>query len=349
MNKSILFLFLSLISCSFSSSDASEPTGHGYSVTSITATQKGGEAGNRRSDSCLKIVIPEYGVPAADLIASGSGTKPNDQPRWSGTGVNGADGSLSATWSGRSSSTATCTAPDGQASVELSTHPRSPKEVKLSKESLGIQKFEEKITDWLTRYGSRPTWTIEGEVSVKSEACDYHEDGERLGVQVGAGGSVSVKAPKVGGESLKIPIGWGVSVYGILEFNPFTVKADVRFNYDEKQADPWKDPVDGSIEVTAGGKVGLGAQWGPDVVNVNAEGTANIDLNGSGKFDNEGRNIRLAEARVTFAKIKLQGTAEIKLGPLEIKFWEGECPVWDGATYNVPGLPLVIYSIPANQ
>lgn len=329
----------------------STPDGHGgYEIVKIEATQTSNpEAGERKSTSRLRIVKPDDGKASAQLLATGSGRKPQEEPVWNSVdGLKAEVGSLTGSCSSNKNVEITASASDGEASVSIDISDPVTQEIRFTKETTGLKDFEEKITDWLTRFGKTPTWTISGELAGEGRKCDFHNDGEKLGHKAMAKGSLAIKAPQIKGETPGIPVMAGaVFVSGEASFNPFTVTASLSFDYNEEKKDPWLDPVKGSVSVGAGGSVGLKASAGKkEVAEVYAKGSISISLTGSANFDTQERNVRLASGSAKFGELK--GKAEVGAKALggQWEFWSGSVTLWIGDTYDIPGLPKVVYTIP---
>lgn len=337
------------------SQNTTTPGGHGcYLVENLEATQTSNpNAGIRKSSRNLIMVKPDDGKAAASLVATASGAKKPNLPIWQGgNGLKAVDGNLTATWEANSSDVVTasgaCNNSDSSADVEISVIDPITQTISFTKETTGVKEFEEKITEWLTRFGKKPTWSIGGGLEGQGRRCDFHDDGERAGYKAHIKGSLNVKAPQMKGETPGFPVMGGlVFVNGEATFNPFTVESSVSFNYNEENEDPWEDPVKGSLKIGAGGSVGLKASAGNEkIAEVYAKGNVAITLTGTGNFDSLDRNIRLASATAKFGEITTNASVGAKAFGGEWEWWSGSLTLWPGADYEVPGLPKTIYTIP---
>ncbi len=337
------FLFLCQLGAS--------PDGHGgYAVVEVRATQTNNPgSGKRESSSCLLIVKPDDGKGSASILATGIGTKPPTEPTWNNAdGLNAQAGNLSATWESNSSVSITASGSDGAASVYVDVIDPVTQKIKFTKETTGVKEFEEKITEWLTRFGKKPTWSAAVEISGEGRRCDFHNDGSKSGYKARVQGTLEVKAPQIEGETPGIPVMGGVVfVSGEASFDPFSVEAAVSFHYNEEKADPWVDPVKGSVKISAGGSVGLKATAGKEgVAEVYAKGNVGISLTGTADFDSEGRNIRLSSGSANFGELKANANVGAKAFGGEWTWWSGSITLWEGKTYTLPNLPKVIHTIP---
>jgi Bacterial TSP3 repeat len=320
-----------------------------FMVTSVEAQDTRGLAGCRSSSSTLKMVGGEdNGSPSASLTATVSGPQPDDEPNWTSSAgnLNASDGDTYATWYGDDTSTIYANATGGGSSVTIEVVSLNKQSVTWDKKTSGVQDIEDKINDWLTRFGKKSTWQFEGGVDVSSERCDYYNDGGRTGYKVAASGSVGANSPAMDIDFVKVPLPLGLSFTPTAEFEPFTVTGSASFTYDETQADPWADPVSGSIKVSSGATAKGKIQLGPDVANANIEGETSISVDGELKFDHEGKSIRAASASVDIGKLTLSWKANIQLWSGTWTFKTGSTDLFDGVNLPVPGLPKTLYTIP---
>lgn len=338
-----IFLFLSRLGAS--------PEGHGgYEIIRVSATQSNNPgSGFRASFSRLLVVKPDDGMASADVLATGVVNKPTLEPTWNDVdGLNAQTGSLSGTWESNSAASVTASGSEGSASVYLDVIDPITQRIRFTKETTGVKDFEEKITEWLTRFGKKPTWSIAAEISGEGRRCDFFNNGSKSGYNANIQGSLEIKAPKVEGETPGFPVMGGVVfVSGEASFDPFSVEATVSFNFNEEKANPWVDPVNGSVSIGAGGSVGLKATAGKEgVAEVYAKGNVAISLTGTANFDSEGRNIRLSGGSANFGELTANAKVGAKAFGGEWDWWSGSLTLWEGATYELPGLPKTIYTIP---
>lgn len=355
LTKTSILAVLVGASGKINSQTTTSPGGHGcYAVQSLEASQTNNpNSGIRRSSRNLKMVKPDDGNAAANILANGSGFKKSNLPTWSGgDGLEASAGDLTASWKGNTSDLVNARGDcpsNNSAEVSLTILDPLTQNISFTKESTGVKEFEEKITEWLTRFGKKPIWSSGGSITGEARRCDFHNNGERTGYKASVTGALHVKAPQIEGETPGVPVMGGiVFVAGQAKFNPFTVEASGSFTYNQEKADPWEDPFEGSVKIETGGSLGLKASAGNEkIAEVYAKGDVAISLTGNGNFDVVDRDIRLASAKANFGELTLNAEVGAKaLGSIEWKLWSGSLTLWEGANYDVPGLPRIIYTIP---
>lgn len=290
----------------------------------------------------------DNGVPSVNLTATLDGTATDTEPSWSSSfgNLQATDGDTYATWDGNDTSTVYANAAGGNSSVIIEIVSPVKQSVTWNKSTSGVQEFEDKINEWLTKFGKKTTWQFGGGIEVSGERCDFYNDGSRTGYKAKASGSVSASSPEINADFISIPLGWGVSLTPTAKIEPFSVNGSVSFSFNETQSDPWVNPVTGSVGVSSGGKAGIKLQWGPNVANVNGTGTGSISIDGKLNFDRENREIRIASGDIEIGKLTLSYSTNIQLLGGSWTFASGKHDVWDGEKLKIPGLPKTIYTIP---
>lgn len=316
---------------------SAEPDDHDLSVDSLTATQTGGTAGTRKSDSNLIIVRPKTGTAAADLLAKVSGPKPNDQPKWSGTGVVGKDGDVAAKWSGKSSENVTATAPGGTSSVRITVMDVVvAKRTILSKDHTTISGVIDNVNKFIKALKFEKGIVVEGKVGVEITGVDYYNDGERVGNRSSLYGTCSASLGKLA-VSLEVPTSFpAIKIVAEAELDALNFTARAECIIDDSKEEPIERSLEGSITLSSGVSASFGAAIGiprgATLLLVEATGTTQIS--GGGKFELNGKTVTMA-ASVSASALKVEGKVQwqagitVTLAKGEATFGEGLDKSWD--------------------
>lgn len=316
---------------------STEPDDHDLSVDSLTATQTGGTAGSRKSDSNLIIVRPKTGTAAADLLAKLSGPKPDDQPKWSGTGVVGKDGDVAAKWSGTSSEKLTATAPGGTSSVRITVMDVVVAKRKiLSKDHATISGVIDTVNKFIKALKFEKGIVVEGEIGVEITGVDYYNDGERVGNRSSLYGTCSASLGKLN-VSLEIPTSVpAIKIVAEAELDALSFAAKAECIIDDSKEEPIERPLEGSITLSSGVSASFGAAIGipRGATLLLAKATGSTQISGGGKFEMSGRTVTMA-ASVSAAALKVEGKVQwqagitVTLAKGEATFGEGLDKSWD--------------------
>ncbi len=232
--------------------------GVGYSanpaVSYVELTDSSTHAGTRKSRGTLKCVETDQNktLNAVSGIENGDGTLPT----WSASsgGISGSGSSV--TWTGNSNSAITATLPAKSATAnfeKVTLAPLFPQKVEFSKSTSGLGETEVGVSNYLSGFQVTPVWSIGGAIKGEWTKCDFYNNGDKTGNKITVAGTLTLKAPQQEAPFVAIPLGFGVFVKPYLGFNPFQLDASLGFEYNEEKANPWVNPVVGSLTLAVGG------------------------------------------------------------------------------------------------
>jgi hypothetical protein len=309
------------------------PPNSDYKIIKLTGVQVGGNAGNRSSDSLIKIVKSKN-ASQVHLTASDSGKKEHNQPAWSGNGVKGEAGNLNAEWSGFDDSTATAYASNGYSSLNIAMYNPLESSFTISKESSGSKNTVDQINSWLTKYSKTPTWKISGGFDGDIQRCDFYENASKIGYKAKARGFIKIEAPEFSIDAPQLPTSIpGLYWVPIGEFSRFSLEGNGEFEFNEEKSQPWIKPfqvnIEGGVSVTAGVKFGAGNDKIADA-SISAEG--NCSIKSLIVLGHQERDITFEEYKITFGeltgkvilRIKLVDTINWQTDLVDHTFWEGQ-------------------------
>ncbi len=153
------------------------PTGHGpATVERVLAIDTNTSAGDRRSSERLQMVR-DPSTRTADLVASFGGRERGDnEPTWSGLGVEGNPGESQAKFVGSDSTSATATMKSGQAAsvtIELFDVDRNTKDFGVNER---YNLFTDSLSSWGNDIGITIDQTFQGDMKVESWHADKWDD-----------------------------------------------------------------------------------------------------------------------------------------------------------------------------
>jgi len=320
----------------------------------VELTDSSTHAGTRKSKATLKCVEKktesgnaiDISLNAFASISNSDGS----QPSWtSSTGTISGNGS-NAIWTGRESTniSASLSGHSASANLELS-NPKLPT-IEIKYETSGLKPAVDKITDWLTRYYETPTFTFGGQLSFVPTRCDYYNDGSKLGYKVDASASLSVSLPTFNPKTPPLPTGIpGLTLTGKLNIDTLKIEAGLGGSYNQELANPWANPIKGTITGSTGVKVALVAQAGPDVANVQLSASISTKIECSGTIQRNNNDIRLEAAMISIGELKgdINVSASVKIGlDWKIQFDLVSKKFSDAADFSIDA-PKVLYKIPS--
>ena len=167
----------------------------------IEAVSDSSEAGDRRSNNNLYLVMDTVTAPAATVQLINPQDIEDDYPHWSGNGLqNPQNGDLSVDWESRLNSTITAALDsDTSRSVQITTVDRHAQSFSIDMEPGGkLDKFVENTNKVIGKL-SKGSKQLEagGSLSVSWENVDYYDDGEKVGIKIEGEGAGSATFPEM--------------------------------------------------------------------------------------------------------------------------------------------------------
>lgn len=270
----LTFLFISwLLSISLQAEKGDVP---------ITATDTSSDAGTRESTKKLKMVYK--GEERTAKLKIPSGNYQQNEPKWSGNGVNGSPGSLTATFEGSSSTMAMIHSDDpprdGEVNIELV--PEAKKSIAWNPDK--VDWVETQINSWLTSYSVNNKFQWGGSIDCEYKKVDFYNDGSKVGSYFKVvGGEIYATWGYFEIPFAPIPVITGVTLKPFGKFEALQAKFSAAIEFDESKPNPW---INSTATLTASTQVeaGLELALGPEVVAaiiVSVTGSAYISAEGS--------------------------------------------------------------------
>lgn len=309
-------------------------------ITGLVATDS--SAGTRSSSDNLQMVLTG-GARSATIELSTSGTMLPGYPKWSGSGVSGADGASVATYNGSSGGNVTAYVSSSKSkSVNISIVDENEKVVSLSVSDVGavdeLASRSNGLLDFLAQ-GMSTKVVFGGSLSGTTKIVDYYGDGEQVGKYQSLTGAFSADLASFSVESPPIPVTAGVVVRATAGFSAGTAQMTIQAAYDESKVNPW-------VNLTGGFSFNQNASFGVKLVVgyiCYAEYVASLNAYVGGDFSNSGKVIYLTPSGSVGPVI---GTLNVGVQVFGVgcTIYTSSHTMYDGL-YSFESSPITIYEI----
>lgn len=329
------------VSCGEGDPDACD-TSECATVSSLSAEDEG-NSGSRSSTSSL--VMVNNGSRTATITGSTSGTLGDGYPKWSGTGVSGNDGEMTATFSGTSDSTVTFEAsPYSSETIDIDIQMENAVSVSLSSDddwATSVEATIQGFLNFLVKDSSGDSFSLSGSINGSQKDVDLYNDGSSTGMYHKFGGSITGDFAAAKFKGPPLPVAGGlVTVRALASFTAASAKVSVNFTHDESKQDQWVG-LSGGLTFNQNASIGAEAVVG-SICFITYTASMPLSLGGTLSHDNSCVNITpFGSAGPVDGTLKV--TVEVTFPKFECTLYEKQHALYDDSI-SVGGSPFCIYT-----
>ena len=265
--------------------------------TEVEAEDTSTTAGTRTSDETLVMVDSGVARDAKITLDVKGGSLPSSYPYWSGRGVTGQDGSLTANYSGTRDSTVNAdTGLSGCSgnSVSIDIVDENKSGINWEFNQGELKAIQDKIKGALDKIsGGDVNLSVNGTLIMEFKRVDMYNDGSTYGYFADISGTVYAEFPDVSISTPDVPVCGGLYVKLHGEVSESKISLTGSTSYDQSKKD--EGSVGGSLTGSTTTSVGATASTGVDyVLQQSVSVTGSTTLSASGGIKLAGKDIKAA-------------------------------------------------------